>query len=182
MIGKAICGIDIRKTGSGNIGATNVFRTLGPGPGAAVFVLDVLKGFFPVFAAKAFVGELPLIVIASGVAAVLGHTFSIFLRFRGGKGVATSLGVVFGLNPLIGVIGFGIWALLVFLTRYVSLAAIIAVPSVAAMFWAFREPCIYSVFITVVSVLIIIKHRSNIKRLLQGNEARWGEKANKSEG
>ncbi|MFA6666656.1 MAG: glycerol-3-phosphate 1-O-acyltransferase PlsY [Armatimonadota bacterium] len=182
IIGKVICGIDIRKTGSGNIGATNVLRTLGPGPGGAVFILDVLKGFIPVFIAKDLFEGLPLLVIACGVAAVMGHTFSIFLKFRGGKGVATGLGVVFGLNPAIGAIGFGVWAVLVFLFRYVSLASILAVAAVASMCWVSGMNPIYSGFITLISALIIIKHRSNIIRLLQGKEARWGEKANKSEG
>lgn len=182
IVAKTLCGVDIRKTGSGNIGATNVLRTIGTGPAIAVFALDVTKGLLPTLAAGHFAPGIHWLAVLSGMAAVLGHTLSIFLGFKGGKGVATSLGVAVGLNPVIALIGFIFWAVMVAVSRYVSVASILAVIAVSLMFWLAREPLIYSLFISLASLYVITKHRENIARLLQGREARWGEKANKTEG
>lgn len=177
IIGKVWRGIDIREFGSGNIGATNVYRTLGPGPGITVFVADVLKGLLPVLVARRMAPEVAWLAVASGVIAILGHTLSVFLRFKGGKGVATSLGVGIGLMPHIAAIAFAIWVVLFAATRYVSVASMLASISVPIMMWRTHEPTAYKIFGVFVAVYVVIKHRSNIVRLIQGKENRFGKKA-----
>lgn len=181
IIGKAWKGVDIRNYGSGNIGATNVLRALGPGPAAVVFALDVLKGLVPVIVVKHLYPESALLAVASGMLAILGHTLSIFLRFRGGKGVATSLGVIIGLDPRVAGIGFGIWLIFVALTRYVSLASILAAISIPVFMFVFRLPIEYKAFSLLASSFVLVKHRSNITRLFQHKEPKLGEKVKISE-
>jgi len=176
VICKAWRGVDIRKYGSGNIGATNVLRALGPGPAAVVFCADVLKGLIPVVLARRLFPEIAWIAVVCGMLAILGHSLSIFLRFKGGKGVATSLGVVIGLDPRVAGIGFGIWLLVVILSKYVSVASILASVSVPALMFVFRLPLIYKLFALLAAAFVIFKHRANMVRLLQGKEPRWGEK------
>lgn len=175
LIVKSWRGIDIRDYGSGNIGATNVLRVAGRGPAAVVFAADVLKGLVPVVAASSIFAA-PWIAVAGGMSAILGHSVSIFLRFRGGKGVATSLGVVVGLDPRIAGIGFGIWAAVLAVSRYVSVASILAATSIPVLMFVFDMPLAYRVFAIVAAVFVIAKHRSNMVRLLQGKELRLGEK------
>jgi glycerol-3-phosphate acyltransferase PlsY len=176
IIGKAWRGIDIRDHGSGNIGATNVFRTLGPGPGSVVFAADVLKGLAPVIAATQISPGTAWLAVAAGMAAILGHTLSLFLGFKGGKGVATSLGVGIGLAPVIAAIAFGLWVLIFAVTRYVSVASMLACISVPIMMWATDRPIEYRIFGVLVAVYVIVKHRSNIVRLMQGKENRFSKK------
>jgi glycerol-3-phosphate acyltransferase PlsY len=176
IIGKAWRGIDIREHGSGNIGATNALRALGPGPAAVVMALDVLKGLIPVLVAKQIAHDQDWIVVAAGMIAILGHSLSIFLRFKGGKGVATSLGVLIGLNPVVAGIGFGIWLIVLLLTRYVSVASIIACASIPIVMWKVDGHQAYIVFALLTAVFVIVKHRSNMVRLIQGREHRWGKK------
>ena len=190
-------GVDIRKQGSGNIGATNVFRTLGKGPGIFVFVFDALKGVATARLAMAIVAHHPVLwrdeviqgtemithtirflppVVAGiigGVAAIIGHNFPVWLKFKGGKGVATSLGVVFGLAPVAAAVAFLVWALIFFFSGYVSLASIIgavAVPVTVAFTARGDEkpPLLY--FTSLAALLIVLRHRENIKRLLNGTE------------
>ena len=182
IIGKTFCGVDIRKFGSGNIGATNVLRALGPKPAAAVFAADVLKGLLPVVLAKSMFPQVPWIVVVSGMVAILGHTFSIFLNFKGGKGVATSLGVIIGLDPRVAGIAFALWVIVVAFTKYVSLASILAAVSIPVLMHVFHAPIEYQILSLVASVFVIAKHRSNMTRLLQGKEAKWGEKVKVTEG
>lgn len=182
LIVKAWRGIDIRKYGSGNIGATNVLRTAGRGPAVVVFAADVLKGLAPVIVAARLFPTAAWIVVAAGMSAILGHSLSVFLRFRGGKGVATSLGVIIGLDPRAAGIGFSIWLVVVGVSKYVSLASILAVVSVATLMWLFDAPQPYRMFAIIAAVFVIARHRSNIIRLLQGQEPRWGEKVNVQEG
>ncbi len=177
LIVRAWCGIDIRKYGSGNIGATNVLRTAGKGAAAVVFVADVLKGFLPVLIAKNLFPGVEWIPVTAGLMALVGHTASIFLKFRGGKGVATGLGIYIGLNPIVAGIGFVVWVLIVLATKYVSVASIAAAISIPVMFFIVRAPLPDKVFALFATVYVIVKHRSNIRRLIQGNEAKWGEKA-----
>ena len=177
IIGKAWRGIDIRDHGSGNIGATNVFRTLGPGPGTVVFIADVLKGLIPVVAAKQIAPGTGWLPVAAGMSSILGHTLSVFLRFKGGKGVATSLGVAIGLTPIIAAIAFGLWVVIFALTRYVSVASMLGCISVPVMMWATDCPLEYRIFGVLVGAYVIVKHRSNIVRLTQGKENRFGRKA-----
>jgi len=189
IVGKLSRGIDIRNYGSGNIGATNVLRTLGPVPAAVVFVGDTAKGLAAVLLAKALVTgpHAPYLVIAAALLSVVGHSASPFLGFRGGKGVATSLGVFIGISPLIAVIAFGLWIVLVAAFRYVSVASIIASFSVSIQMlfsghvYGKSTPYPYTAFALVAALLILFRHRSNIGRLLSGTEPKFGQKV-KNEG
>lgn len=179
IVAKKIKGIDIREHGSGNIGATNVLRSIGAGPAIFVFILDILKGLIPVVAAKELIHPTShLFIMLCGVIAVLGHTLSIFLNFKGGKGVATSLGVIIGLNPLVALLGFGLWTVVLLLSKYVSLASIVAAISVPILMYVFRSPIVYTILTSIIAAYVLIKHHSNIKRLIQGNEAKFGKKIN----
>ncbi|ABB33235.1 protein of unknown function DUF205 [Geobacter metallireducens RCH3] len=171
LLAKA-AGVDIRTTGSGNIGATNVYRTLGRSVGIATLVGDCLKGLIPVLAAK-YLGMTDLWIALAGLAAFLGHVYTVFLGFKGGKGVATALGVFLGLAPLAVLIALGIFVAVVATSRYISLGSITAaaaMPPVVA-FLSGRPPL---VGVTVVIALLVIwKHRENIQRLRAGTENRF---------
>ena len=183
-----IGGIDIRKAGSGNIGATNVLRVLGKRYGYPVFVFDFLKGLGAVRIAMTMAMAVrpestsPEVVgILAAVSAVIGHSFPIWLKLRGGKGVATSAGALFGLVPLATVIGAAIWILTFLLTRYVSVASIVtavALPFVIAiMAWLSqtdRKALFYSSLC--IAAVIIWRHHSNLSRLARGTEPRFTRK------
>jgi len=180
-------GIDVRNFGSGNIGATNVLRVLGHKWGYLVFALDSLKGLLAVlFAFWVSNRFLPdnssniMIGIIAGVACILGHTFPIWLRFKGGKGVATSAGVLLGLMPLAVISVFIVWVVLFKTTRYVSVAsmgAAIALPIFVLTYLHFGLLTGTSrlVFSVVIAAVVLWAHRSNIQRLLQGKEQRMGQ-------
>ncbi len=172
IIGK-LFGKDVTKEGSGNIGATNVARTIGKGAGLVVLVLDALKGFIPVYYAFDFFFYNSKAIMLVAITAILGHCFSIFMGFKGGKGVATGFGVLIALSPLSAFIVFLFW-LGVFLTSgYVSLASILA-SSISWVIIYYMEKDIYFSFAAfIVSLIIVIKHSSNIERLLKGNENRF---------
>jgi glycerol-3-phosphate acyltransferase PlsY len=182
IVGKITRGVDIRKHGSGNIGFTNAWRTLGWGPGIVVFVLDVTKGVVPVLLCKGF-DLAPLLVISGGLLAILGHNFSVFLKFSGGKGVATSLGVVIGIEPAIAATALGIWCVLLAITRYVSVSSILAAAGAPALMWLSPRiygtviPIEYRVFALVAVMLILVRHSSNLKRLYAGTEPKIGRPA-----
>lgn len=175
-------GVDIRKVGSGNIGATNVLRAVGKPWGIATFTCDALKGFLPA-ALFPIVGNhfgahfqsLELWGVVCGVAAILGHNFPIYLGFKGGKGVATSAGALLGLAPLAVAIGLAVWALFFFTLRYVSLASIVAAASIVASGWILYRAngLLLPVVLTVLGVLVIARHHANIRRLLAGTESRF---------
>ncbi len=188
-------GIDLRKVGSGNIGATNVIRALGRKWGIFCFVLDVLKGFVPMILVGllGLCGSEPTAVhligwLAVGTAAILGHIFPVYLKFKGGKGVATSLGVVLGLWPYLTVCGlaaFVIWLITVKIWRYVSLASILAAGAFPILLliailvlknWTFGT--LWPLFLVAVPMplLVILRHRANIQRLLAGTESKIGQK------
>jgi glycerol-3-phosphate acyltransferase PlsY len=183
-----IAGIDIRKTGSGNIGATNVVRVLGKQYGYAVFALDFLKGFAAVkmsmliaAGARLELSSPEMFGILAAVGSVIGHCFSPWLKFKGGKGVATSAGALFGLMPLAALIGTAIWILIFWLTRYVSLASVasaIALPLVIFVIgWedqTYGKPLFW--FSVIIAVVVIWRHRSNLSRLLRGSEPRFTRK------
>ena len=168
---RALWHVDLRQHGSHNIGATNVWRTLGKGPGFLVFFLDMLKGLLAVWLGEMLVGT-PLVMILCGVLAIVGHSLSLFLRFHGGKGVATGLGVILMLMPKVTGIVFLVWLLLVLATRYVSLGSIVAAALVPVLALVFGYPALYVVFGVLAAALIIVRHRSNITRLLNGTENR----------
>lgn len=181
IVGKLTRGIDIRKFGSGNIGATNVYRTLGAGPAAIVMIGDTLKGLIAVLVCKELVG-VPWVVVTGAFLSIVGHNFSVFLGFRGGKGVATSLGMIIGFDAPIAGIAFGIWVLLVGITRYVSIASPLAAISVPVMMYfspaIFGKPVpdIYQVVSVIAALLIVVKHKSNYVRLKNGTEPKIGQK------
>jgi acyl phosphate:glycerol-3-phosphate acyltransferase len=180
-------GVDIRMHGSGNIGATNVLRVLGKKWGYLVFALDTLKGFaavrFAFSLASAINPDGPhrdLVGIAGGLACILGHTFPVWLRFRGGKGVATSAGVLLGLMPLAMVSVFVVWLILFKGTHYVSVASIgaaFALPLFVTLYLRIKMLTGASLlpFSILIAGVVIWRHRSNIKRLLHGKEQRFGE-------
>jgi len=171
LLGKAY-GIDVRKEGSGNIGATNLYRTVGRKVGVMTLVGDCLKGMLPVLAVK--YSSLPVEYAAwVGLAAFCGHVFSVFLRFRGGKGVATALGVFLALSPLAVAIAVGVFAVLMLVWRYVSLGSIAAAAVMPIAVWALGEGRVVGVVTMIVAVIVIIRHAENIKRLVAGTENRF---------
>jgi glycerol-3-phosphate acyltransferase PlsY len=183
MIGKAR-GIDVRTVGSKNIGATNVFRCVGAKYGIMAFVLDMVKGVFGTLC-----GFLPALVIDDvspattlllrvlcGTAAMLGHMFPVYLKFKGGKGVSTALGLLFGVAPLAGLLGFAGWGIFFVSSRYVSLASCLAAVVVGGVVWSplyAGVPVWFSILITLLTALAIFKHRTNIVRLCKGTENRF---------
>jgi glycerol-3-phosphate acyltransferase PlsY len=169
-------GIDIMKVGSGNPGATNVKRAVGGAAGNAVFLLDFLKGV----GAVSWVWLLPAnevnpvyLSLVGLVGAILGHSFSIFLKFRGGKGVATTMGGMVALMPISALIGIVVWLVLFFLTRYVSLASIGMAVALPVSRLILDGPDILLGFATALAVFIVVRHRSNIQRLIEGREHRF---------
>ena len=181
-------GIDIREHGSKNIGATNVWRVMGKKFGLLTFVCDAAKGWLAVTLAMwlarhwAFTGPRPFdqgyAGIAGAMGCIIGHNFPVWLRFKGGKGVATSLGVIVGMMPLAAAIAFALWAVVFKITRYVSLASILAAMAlpviVAAMRFAGRYGDAYFYFATAAGLLVIVRHIGNMKRLIAGTESRFG--------
>jgi len=171
---------DVRDTGSGNIGATNVARAGGTVLGIFTLILDALKGFIAVFLVMQFAPNTAqgpsTLAISAAVAAVVGHVFPIWLRFRGGKGIATALGVFIALVPLVALSSVGVFALIVATTRLVSLGSIIAavsIPFLAILLVPHRSTALL-VGLSFISLLSIIKHHANIVRLLKGKESRFG--------
>ncbi len=182
FIASLIAGVDVRKHGSGNIGATNTLRVLGKKYGYAVFVADVLKGFLAVRIAlwlahfDASTGY--FIGILAAFFVVVGHSFPVWLHFRGGKGVAAAAGACLGLVPLATLFAVLIWVGTFFIFRYVSLASIVAAVALAvgALFLGYAADPILLTFTCLIAALIILRHRSNIVRLLQGREPRFERK------
>lgn len=169
ILGKLFWHKDLREHGSHNIGATNAWRTLGKGAGIAVFIADSLKGQAGVAVGLVLVGT-PLAAVLGGLFAIIGHSFSIFLRFHGGKGVATSLGVLTMLMGNVTLIVFAVWFAIVYTTRYVSLGSVVAgflTPILAALF---GYPMEYVLFTVIAAILVIVRHRENIVRLMNGTE------------
>lgn len=170
LIGKAR-GVDVRAVGSGNSGATNVWRTLGPAAGLSVFALDVAKGLAAPYIARMLVGNNEHWAIAvCAVLAILGHTFSVFLKFRGGKGIATGLGAALGLMPIPALIAFAVWLGVLLLSRMISVASIAACIALPIAACVFHAPTPFIVVITIISLLATIKHFPNMKRILSKTE------------
>jgi glycerol-3-phosphate acyltransferase PlsY len=174
-------GVDVRKHGSGNIGFSNVLRVLGPCPAALVLVGDVLKGLIPVV-----VGRRLLLMwaapnpdswlLATGLAPILGHAFSVFLGFRGGRAVATTLGVLFGMVWQAALVGLGVGLVVLGVTRYISVASIIASASVPIYLALAGVRMEWAAFWTAVAALIIARHIPNLGRLLEGTESKIGQR------
>ena len=173
VVGKLFYHVDVREHGSGNVGTTNVFRVLGKKAGAVVLVCDMLKGYIPAFIAAYFLRETdPWLVIFIAAAPVVGHMYSVFLKGRGGKGVATGAGVVIALIPLAGGIIALVWVLLILTTRYVSLASLVATLLVPVFVVALGDPLPYLIAAVLVTIGIFWAHRGNISRLIHGTEHR----------
>jgi glycerol-3-phosphate acyltransferase PlsY len=192
-------GVDIRTLGSGNVGATNVARVLSKRWGYSCFILDLLKGFVPSFGAGVVIGcirfdgsiAMPTLLqqgawLSVAASAVVGHVFNIWLGFRGGKGVATSLGVGLGVFPyftLPGLLGFATWIIVTVLSRYVSLGSIVGSSSFLPYFILLHldelgELWLFATFASVIVILVNVTHRANIARLLAGTENKIGRKKN----
>jgi len=181
IVGRAWRGVDVRQYGSRNIGFSNVLRVLGWGPALVVFTGDVLKGAAPVFAGRELLDawatprpDLWMLTIA--VAPILGHSFSIFLRFRGGRAVATTLGVLLGVSWPAALVGLAVWLILVGTTRYISvgsMGASVVVPTYMALSGAQWQ---WAVFWGAVGLLVILRHLPNIGRLVRGAEAKIGQR------
>jgi glycerol-3-phosphate acyltransferase PlsY len=167
-------GMDIRAIGSGNVGATNVLRTVGLWAGLAVFAIDILKGVIAAgLIPRWMLGASALgISLACGLAAVLGHDFSCFLRFRGGKGVSTTIGVLLASAPIVAGIVMGVWVLVFVGFRYVSLSSLVSALALPVGQLALRHSLPAVLMGACLSVLIIVRHRANIQRLLGGVEHR----------
>lgn len=174
-IGK-LCGIDLLKQGSGSTGATNVLRLVGKWQAVVVLFFDIGKGFLPIYYAKnyssAFQGEgSAWLLLVLTFIPILAHSKSIYIGFKGGKSSATGIGVLFALNPLVGLITFAIWGTTVFLSGISSLGSIVAAPLVPIWLWVFGESLpVIGFGIVAFTYIVLIKHRSNITRLLKGEE------------
>ena len=180
-----LAGIDIRKVGSGNVGATNVVRVLGKKYGYPVFALDVLKGFGPVKISMLMAPGLPqqwnspeIFGIVAAISSVLGHLYPPWLKFKGGKGVATSAGALLALTPIATLIGVGVWIIVFWLTGYVSLASMTAAILLPIVIFVLRsqdqnkgKPLVCSAIC--VAAIVIWRHRSNLSRLIRGTEPRF---------
>ena len=190
-------GIDIRTVGSGNIGATNVMRALGKGPGIAVLMIDAAKGFLPVFFLPRLLmccqpsdyGSVPVdmavnlqthmfvaLQIVCCVFVIAGHNWTCWLKFKGGKGVATSAGALLAFLPGPLLCALGVWTVVFAIWRYVSLASIIAAITIPVATWFVTKDVTLLIFTTIIGAVAIYKHKSNIQRLLAGTENRMGAK------
>ncbi|HEX5641995.1 MAG TPA: glycerol-3-phosphate 1-O-acyltransferase PlsY [Thermoleophilia bacterium] len=170
VVGKLFYGVDVRRHGSGNVGTTNVFRVLGKKAGVAVLVCDMLKGYIPAALAAALFD--PWFAIFIAAAPVVGHMYSIFLKGRGGKGIATGAAVVLALVPLVFAIVLVAWIVLLLTTRYVSVASLAAAFLVPVLTISLDEPVPYKIAGVLVAVIVWWAHRGNIQRLLAGEEHR----------
>ena len=169
LIGK-MRGVDVRTVGSKNIGATNVFRTVGKKWGLLAFLCDFLKGFLPTFAAKTFASGVEWLPIAVGLCCVVGHTLTVFMKFRGGKGVATAFGMLVALIPALVGIAFLVFVALFASTNYISLGSCGAATFLAVSIWFYPALLAVKIIVSLIGVFVVVKHKSNISRLLKGTE------------
>ena len=167
----SLAGVDVRKAGSRNVGATNVARVVGKRHGIFTLVADISKGFVPVIVAVNL-GLTPVATACVGIAAFLGHLYPVFLRFKGGKGVATALGVFLGVAPWATVVLIGVFAVALLTTRFVSLSSMVAAASAPIVLWLSAYPPILIGMSFFIAVMIVLSHRGNLQRLLSGTEPR----------
>lgn len=174
-IGRYIYGVDLRTKGSGNIGATNVFRVLGPVPGIFTFILDVLKGALPVMILKYTTAKNVnlFLLLAVGIASIIGSRFSIFLKGSGGKAVNCSFGVILAVIPREAFLSLIIWVAVFLGTGYVSVASISAAIGLPLLLLLFRKDTVILIAGVLISLVIILAHKENIKRLILGQENRF---------
>ena len=185
-LGRWFRGVDVRTLGSRNLGATNVYRTLGPGLGVATLVLDMLKGALPVWLAgalpfaAAFPGGSEWCRLAVGFSAIAGHMWTLFAGFKGGKGVATTAGVVLALSPVAFLVSAAVFVATVALTKYISLGSIVGAVTLATVFGVkngVASPTFW--FGALVALLVVARHKDNIARLLRGEERRFALRSGK---
>lgn len=174
LIAKKVAGIDIRQHGSGNAGATNTLRVLGKGPGMLVLFLDACKGIVSVLLASWLTDGYHLAMALAGVASILGHNWPIFFGFRGGKGVATTVGVIASLSFFAFLWAVLATLLVIFLTRYVSLGSLVFLTLIPILMFIYRDPPSFIVTALLLAVLGYVRHRQNIVRLVQGKENKLG--------
>ncbi len=177
VVARLVRGIDLREHGSGNLGATNAYRVLGWKAATPVFILDILKGWIPPFFFPRWDGADDWRwALAYGAAAIIGHVFSIYVRFKGGKGVATGAGVFIALAPLAVLIGLVVWGALLFITGTVSVASISAAATLPIAVWLLGARVEVLALAVALSLFVIYAHRSNIRRLLRGQEPSFRKK------
>jgi acyl phosphate:glycerol-3-phosphate acyltransferase len=185
-------GVDIFKVGSGNPGATNVKRSVGKKAGNLVFFLDFLKGVVATVWPSVLVWldrpscscgaeQIEYMAVAGMVGAIVGHSFSCFIGFRGGKGVATSIGGLLALNWQVALIGVAVWVVAFYATRYVSLGSVLLAASLPVSAWLLGNTTFLTVFFAILGAFIIIRHRTNIQRLLAGTESKFAKKKPEAE-
>ena len=177
LVGRAF-GVDVLKEGSGNIGMANVLRAAGKWPAALTMLGDMLKGFVPVMLARAITDN-GWVMAAVALAAVAGASWSVFLRFKGGKAVATGAGTTIGLAPPVGLVLFALWWAVALTSRYTSLAAIVLMIVSPFAFWLTGQPLPYVVYTVVGGAVVIWRHRENARALLAGRERKFGERLRK---
>ena len=180
IIAKLFKHVDIRTVGSGNTGATNVYRSISKPLGVLTLILDLLKGFIPVYCVMFFNPEYQWLIISVAFITIIGHTFTIFLRFKGGKGVATACGAFLAINPIAVLICFVVFVVTLSIFKYVSFASIMAALMLPISLYFLKELPEIVVFAGMISILVIVRHLSNIKRLLNGTENKiFGTKTTK---
>jgi glycerol-3-phosphate acyltransferase PlsY len=179
LVSRVFAKIDLREHGSGNLGATNLYRVLGWKYAIPVALFDIAKGAIPVLVFAPQVSDSELFALACGVAAILGHVFSVFVRFKGGKGVATAAGVMLGFTPMALGVAAAIWVLVLMLTGYVSLGSIAAAAVLPFAVYLLENPKSPELLwiVALVAASVILLHRRNIQRLLKGTENRFGRRA-----
>lgn len=171
IIVKAKTGKDIRTIGSGSTGATNVKRVLGKKWFFTVMILDAIKGMIPVLLTKYFLGDsIGLLAVIAAVMVIIGHSKPVFLKFKGGKSVASGIGTIYALNFIAGIILTVIWCIITYFTKYVSVGSIIAILTAPFIMYFLDSPVAYTIYCALAAIYIIYLHRENIKRLIQGNE------------
>ena len=162
---------DIRNIGSGSTGATNVKRVLGKKWFFTVMILDALKGALPVILAKVLtVDEIGLYGVICAIFVILGHSKPVFLQFKGGKSVASGVGTLIALSPVVGLLTALIWAIITYISKYVSLGSIVAISLSPILMYVFKMPIFYTIYCLIAAIYIIYLHRENIKRLIKGEE------------
>jgi glycerol-3-phosphate acyltransferase PlsY len=177
LVSRAFANIDLRQHGSGNLGATNLYRVLGWKYAVPVALFDIAKGTIPVLVFAPQVSGSELYALACGVAAIIGHVFSVFVRFKGGKGVATAAGVMLGLTPLALALAAAVWGTVLLLTGYVSLASIAAAAVLPVAVYLLEHPAPEILGVAaLIAAGVIFLHRRNIERLLKGTENRFGRR------